>query len=219
MRNHSATHLLQYALQKVLGKDVTQAGSSVDEKRLRFDFTYVKEISDKNILEIEKEVNKLILENHKQEINILPIEEAKEMGAIALFGEKYGDIVRVVRFGPSFEFCGGTHVISTGEIEKFAIKSLESKGSGVYRIEALTSSNVLEGLKEVTINFDIEIEKLINKGNSIISKAKENDIELNLLFDFDKTIKPTYETIIKRREMLDEIKIKIKDLEKNIYKS
>ncbi len=214
MRNHSATHLLQYALQKVLGKDVTQAGSSVDEKRLRFDFTYVKEISDKNILEIEKEVNKLILENHKQEINILPIEEAKEMGAIALFGEKYGDIVRVVRFGPSFEFCGGTHVISTGEIEKFAIKSLESKGSGVYRIEALTSSNVLEGLKEVTINFDIEIEKLINKGNSIISKAKENDIELNLLFDFDKTIKPTYETIIKRREMLDEIKIKIKDLEK-----
>jgi len=137
-KHHSATHLLQSALKMVLGDTVSQAGSLNDEKRLRFDFTYSKAMTQKQIDEVEDLVNSMIARDLKGSVEELPIEEAKKKGAIAMFGEKYGDKVRVVEFGDvSVEFCGGTHVQNTGNIGSFYITKESGVSSGVRRIEAV----------------------------------------------------------------------------------
>ncbi len=137
-RHHSATHLLQAALRRVLGEHVQQAGSMVSWERLRFDFTHFDAITDEQLREIEIMINKWILEDMPVEKMVLPIEEAKKMNALAFFGEKYGDSVRVVKMGDvSVEFCGGTHVDSTGQIGLFAVQSEKSVATGVRRIEAV----------------------------------------------------------------------------------
>ena len=136
-RNHSACHLLQKALQEVLGNGVHQAGSYVDEEKLRFDFTYVTKISPEQLKLVERKVNEAIDAAYVTNIQELPIEEAKKLGAMALFGEKYDSIVRVVDFGGySIEFCGGCHVGNTQDIGVFAIEFEESISSGVRRIQA-----------------------------------------------------------------------------------
>ncbi|MBI5975855.1 alanine--tRNA ligase [Staphylococcus canis] len=151
-KNHSATHLLHAALKEVLGDHVNQAGSLVEAKRLRFDFSHIAPMSQEEIEQVEHKVNEEIWKNIHVQIHEMPIDEAKSLGAMALFGEKYGDIVRVVDMRPfSIELCGGTHVVNTSEIGLFKIVSETGTGAGVRRIEAVTGQEAfmyLEGYLE-----------------------------------------------------------------------
>ena len=148
-RAHSTTHLLDAALKKVLGDHVHQAGSLVEPDRLRFDFTHFEAITPEQVHQIEWLVNDAILEGYPVVTEVLPIEEAKKKGAVAMFGEKYGETVRVVEMGEfSMEFCGGTHLDNTAKAGPFRIKSESSVASGVRRMEATTGRLSLEGMEK-----------------------------------------------------------------------
>ena len=165
-KHHSATHLLQSALKMVLGDTVSQAGSLNDASRLRFDFTYPKAMTKEQIEEVEDLVNSMITRGLKGSIEELPIEQAKEKGAIAMFGEKYGDVVRVVNFGDiSVEFCGGTHVNNSSDIGNFYITKESGVSAGVRRIEAVCG---LAGLKYTN--------SVITKMNEIENEVKNSDV-------------------------------------------
>ena len=147
-RGHTATHLLDAALKAVLGDHVHQAGSLVEPDRLRFDFTHFESITPEQLLAVDTFVNDAILRGIPVVTEVLPIEEAKKKGAVAMFGEKYGDVVRVVEMGDvSMEFCGGTHLDNTAKVGLFRIKSEGSVASGVRRIEAITGKQTLEELR------------------------------------------------------------------------
>lgn len=173
MRGHSATHLLQSALKKVLGDHVEQAGSYVEPDRLRFDFTHFSPMTNEEIVEVEDIVNTMILQGHPIVTEQLPIEEAKKRGAMALFSEKYGDIVRVVTMEDcSVELCGGTHLDNTAKVGPFRIHSENSVASGVRRIEAITGRQVLNEMREGSA--------MIRRMAASI-KAKPSDVEDKLL--------------------------------------
>ncbi len=151
MRNHTAAHLLQAALRRVLGTHVEQAGQLVDARRMRFDFTHFVAMTAEEIAQVEQLVNSWIMDAIVTDIREMPIDEARKLGAMALFGEKYGDIVRVVNVPDvSVEFCGGTHVANTSELGLFRIVSETSVAAGVRRIEAVTGANVLTILDQYT---------------------------------------------------------------------
>ena len=150
MRAHSATHLLDQALRTVLGDHAHQAGSLVEEDRLRYDFTHFSAVTAEELREVSRLVSEQILAGLDVDVREMPIEEAKKAGAIALFGEKYGDVVRVVNMGGwSVELCGGTHVDNTAKIGPFRITSETSVASGVRRIEAVTGQAFLDQVDEM----------------------------------------------------------------------
>ena len=193
--NHSATHLLHQALREVLGTHVEQKGSLVNAEYLRFDFSHFEKVSDEQIKKIEEIVNRRIQEDFKlQEHRAIPIAEAQEKGAMMLFGEKYGEVVRMIQFGESKELCGGIHVHNTKEIGLFKIKSEGSVAAGIRRIEGLTNEGAANWLKE-----KIEI---IEKNRGHLERLISEKL-------FEKLIKIEDEFINDLKLIADERKIQI----------
>ena len=188
-RNHTATHMLQEALKRVLGDHVHQSGSFVDEHRIRFDFTHFSALTEEEIIRVEEIVNDNIMHAYKVETNIMTIQKAKESGAIALFDEKYQEDVRVVSVGSySKELCGGTHVKNSGEIGLFKILSEAGVAAGIRRIEAITGSNsikYLDGknilLKEIANTLKCLEKDITNKLQIQLAELKEKEKEIILL--------------------------------------
>ena len=215
-KNHSSIHLLQKTLQELLGNTVRQAGSRVDENTFRFDFTYHGKLSDKLIVDIEKKTNEKITSASKTKIEYTSLEEAKEKGAMALFEDKYDDIVRVVSMGNSIELCGGTHVKNTKEINKLAILKVENKGSDTYRIEGTTDSLIEQELKKVTKPYTDEITKLLEKSKTLIQKAAEENVKYCFDFDIEFQVLDSYADVVYYKEQLERLKLSIKKLEKAV---
>ena len=226
--NHSATHLLHESLRRVLGKHVNQKGSLVAQKKLRFDFTSPKGLDDNEIKEVEKIVNKSIRENLKINILSLPLKEAFDGGAIGLFGEKYPEIVRVVKMNNeknsatffSSELCGGTHVSYTGEIGYFKILSESSVSSGVRRIEAITGDYVSEYIdynqtlinnvrRELKIDNDNLVEKIKNLKEDISKLKNKNNKSLD-----DSIDKSFVKDVNKKSLYVQEIELPSKEIKK-----
>lgn len=183
-RNHTAAHLLQAGLRAVLGTHVEQAGQLVNDKTVRFDFTHFSALTDDEIKAVENFVNNAILNGVTVENNEMPIDEARKLGAMALFGEKYGDIVRVVNAkGVSIEFCGGTHVDNTAKIGLFHINSESSVAAGVRRIEAVTGTNVLNVIENYkALTFDTaqalksaNINDIAKRATAVMNELKETN--------------------------------------------
>ncbi len=189
MRNHTTAHLLQNALRQVLGDHVHQAGQLVNEKACRFDFNHFSAMTDEEIARVEDIVNGYIFSNIPVTMQEMPIEEARKLGAMALFGEKYGNTVRVVTAGPSIEFCGGTHLSNTAQIGLFKIVSESSVAAGVRRIEAVTGAGVLElmnGFKDTILRSAkalklANVSELPEKCAAIAAESKEKDKKIESL--------------------------------------
>ena len=190
MRNHTAAHLLQAALRQVLGNHVEQAGQLVNDTMLRFDFTHFSAMTAKEIEDVEALVNNVIFRALPVETMEMPIDEAKKMGAMALFGEKYGDIVRVVKAGDfSVEFCGGTHIDNTSKIGLFKIRQEGSVAAGVRRIEALTGNGVIDLLNKA-LGLIVSASEILKVGNvkdfenhciKLTEELKEKDRQIDAL--------------------------------------
>ena len=204
-RNHTATHLLHHALREVLGSHIEQKGSYVSNAYFRFDFSHFEKITPENLKKVEKLVNKLIRENFvREEHRSMAIEEAKALGATALFGEKYGDYVRVIKFGDSIELCGGTHTGATGDIGLLKIVSESAVAAGVRRIEAVTGSyaenlvdtaedtlNTIKSCFNNTPNVIASIQKMIQENEAakkaLEEAARKHTIELKEKIISNKT--------------------------------
>ena len=204
MRNHTAAHLLQNALRKELGTHVEQAGQLVDESVCRFDFTHFNALTEDELKKIEQDVNNVILSAIPVLMQEMPIEEAKKLGAMMLFGEKYGDVVRVVTAGDSVEFCGGTHIGNSGEIGLFKIVSEASVASGVRRITAVTGTNAYQlfthnteliktlagKLKGAESEIENKVDALLTENRESAKKIAALEAEITKLKSADMFSKP-----------------------------
>ncbi len=215
--HHSATHLLFKALRDVLGSHVSQQGSQVSYDGLRFDFNHYEGISDETVLKIEKVVNTMIKESYKAETKIVSVEEAKKMGAIAEFGEKYADKVRAINLKYTLDLCGGTHVKDIADIERFAIKSIASIGSGIYRIEAVANAMV-KSLSDSLVGLNQDIDNLMVKADKILQQAKKEDISLEFDYEINETKTGSYQDVLNKRKLLQETQVAVKELEKTYTK-
>ena len=206
--NHSCTHLLDEALRQVLGTHVEQKGSLVTPDSLRFDFSHFQKVTPEQLREVEHLVNAKIRENIPlNEYRNLPIEKAKELGAIALFGEKYGDEVRVVQFGSSIEFCGGTHVSATGKIGMVKILSESSVAAGVRRIEAITGAKVEEMLDS--------IQDTLSDLKALFNNAPDLNAAIKKYIEENAGLKKQVEEFMKEKEA--EVKAKLLNNAKDIH--
>ena len=215
--NHSSVHILQYSLQQVVSNTIKQAGSYVDGDKLRFDFTYSGKMTDEKILEVEEFANQMIGENLIVSTEVMPLEKAKKIGAMALFSEKYKDMVRVVKIGKSVELCGGTHTSNTSLIGNLAIYNCESKGSNVYRIEAVTGNKIEGALSEVVKTYNDEKLKLLIKAKEILEDARNKGIKLDFEVDITNERPTSYKDIIYNRNELQYVHHEVKELEKKYY--
>ena len=213
-KNHSATHLLQKSLQDILGSNVHQAGSRVDENTFRFDFVYHGRLSDEIIKKVEETANEKVNQNVDTIIEYMSLDEAKKKGAMALFSDKYGDTVRVVTIGDSIELCGGTHVKNSKDIGRIAIISLENKGADTFRIEGSTDKNIDSALREAVKPYYEEIMKLLEKIKKILTDAKELGLDIPFNFDIETRELTSYQDVISYKEKVLYLKDKIKELDK-----
>lgn len=216
-KNHSSVHLLHYALRYVIDENIRQAGSYVDSDKLRFDFTYSGKLTDEDIIKVEDKVNSLINDHLIVSTEIMPLDKAKKLGAMALFSEKYGDVVRVVKMGKSIELCGGTHAKNTKDIKHFAIFSYESKGSDTYRIEAVTDTKIDSTLFKVIKPYNDEMIKLLIKSKEILDDANKLGISLDFDVDIDNSKPISYKDIIFNQNELSYIQSEVKNLEKKYF--
>ena len=205
-RNHSSAHLFHQAIKEILGEHAIQQGQQVNAKSCRFDFNHYESINDETVLQLENLVNSYIKEN-PLDVNIYEttLDAAKEKGAMALFGEKYGDLVRVVDMGWSIELCGGTHVKNTKSIQNFTITALSSIGSGIFRMEGISGDEVSTLMESYLHPFLTELE-------TIQEKIDQEKYELKLTLP---EIKGSYEDIITYRKYLEIVRKNIKELEKS----
>lgn len=212
--NHSSVHLLQYALQQIVSLRIKQAGSYVDEEGLRFDFNYSGKLLDEQITDVENMVNDMIQGQYETRTDIMTLEEAKKTGAMALFNEKYGKEVRVVSIGDSKELCGGTHVKNTREIGRFAIYNVESKGSNLYRIEAVTGDEVERKLFDVIRPYNDEMVKLLMKAKEMIHTANKDGISLTFDVMINNDPPKCYHDLVGGQNELEYVRSEVHTLEK-----
>lgn len=213
--NHSATHLLFKALRDVLGSHVSQQGSQVGPEGLRFDFNHFASVTDAEILEVERRVRGMIGSSHPTRTDIVTVDQAVAMGAVAEFGEKYGEFVRAVNLGPTLDLCGGTHVRDLAEIRRFAVRGVSSIGSGIYRIEALTN----EGVDAISLSLsglNQDLGNLLKKAEGILGSAREEGIEVSFGFVPNSAVKGSYQDVIDKREEVASLQRALKDLEKEV---
>lgn len=227
-KNHTATHLLQRALKNVLGEHVSQAGSSVDGNRLRFDFTHFAQVTKEDIELVEAEVNRKILENLSVCTEEMDIDKAKKLGATALFDEKYGDVVRVVKIGDySMELCGGTHIASTVEAGLMKIVSQTGVAAGVRRIEAVTGEGAIKYYKDIERKIEevagilkTDINGSVKKAESVMEMLKENVKEVEKLKT--KLLAYSIDDVIGESKLVEGIPLLVKkfdDVDANTLKS
>ena len=212
-RNHSATHLLQASLRKLLGEHIQQKGSLVTPDRLRFDFTHLSPVSDAELLKVEILVNKVIRQNHEISTRHMAYAEAVKTGAMALFGEKYGEVVRLVDMGGfSKELCGGTHCSRTGDIGLCKIVSESSVAAGVRRIEALTGRAAVEYMqtheklvKESAALFKVSPEELADRVSKLMEENKK--LRQDLRQARIGSAGPDLDQLISRRKDIDGVRV------------
>lgn len=213
--HHSATHLLFSTLREMLGDHISQQGSLVGPDYLRFDFNHFELLGEDLLLKIEEEVNRKIHTKTHVDVEYTTIEQAKERGAIAEFGEKYESEVRMVDMGDTLDLCGGTHVDNTEEIENFAIASVESKGSGIYRITALAKDKVYE-IKDFMKGYDSTLKHLKHKAETLLEEASSEGFDVAFDLTQDETITGSYQDMINKRQMVQTYQQAVKSLEKTL---